>query len=238
MREREWFQSSPGPEAERYKLRTAPALSARSFQSSPGPEAERYLPGGDAMIRVTVVSILARPGGRAYRPSSPPIATWPSFNPRPARRPSDTSKPATATAVVASFQSSPGPEAERYRRRYRRGVAHGGVSILARPGGRALLPTRLADDGQPAQFQSSPGPEAERYRRRRRQQPNRHCFNPRPARRPSATRELLQDAEGPNHVSILARPGGRGATACRSAGMEGVSGLNPRPARRPSARPP
>ena len=64
-----------------------------------------------------VVSILARPEGRALR--------LPSMS---------------SDALISSFQSSPGPKAGRSARRGQHYGRSGDVSILARPEGRALLP--------------------------------------------------------------------------------------------------
>ena len=179
------FQSSPGPEAERYALagrsqaevaagfnpRPARRPSATAyllrgwawemwFQSSPGPEAERYV-GGEGVEGVSI-----------------------GFNPRPARRPSATRPFHGAHAAAIGFQSSPGPEAEALRREIPAGSSAERVSILARPGGRALLDYVLHPSGL-LQFQSSPGPEAERY----------------------VLNELRSGLS--QTVSILARPGGR-----------------------------
>ena len=139
-----------------------------------------------------------------------------------------------ATTHVA-FQSSPGPKAERCHHLLRVVLGDLRVSILARPEGRAL----------PAPTQ--------------RQRCDATCFNPRPARRPSAAVSLrfgvdphtvFQSSPGPKaercpnsdvgarrrpQVSILARPEGRalrpyGRGRCRTS-----TRFNPRPARRPSA---
>ena len=156
------------------------------FQSSPGPKAGRCLRLSAMPTRVWIVSILARPEGRAllsscnadtfsglkFQSSPGPkagrcfagmacVTLGLSFNPRPARRPG------------AAFE--------------RVGDADGGraVSILARPEGRAL-PAR------------GPGAAASAA-----------CFNPRPARRPGAAGAFGCLRVELGGVSILARPEGR-----------------------------
>ena len=160
-----------------------------AFQSSLGPKAERYQAapvGGEPSGEI--VSILARPEGRALRRQR--------RLPRPSAR---------AVSILAR------PEGRALRdllRDVERAVV---VSILARPEGRALLASELSGPGQSLVFQSSLGPKAERY------EPTAFFvlswarFNPRSARRPSATSQQSRE------------------------GSSGGHGFNPRSARRPSA---
>ena len=107
------------------------------------------------------------------------------------------------------FQSPPGPKAECNNR----------GSALPFP---------------PLPFQSPPGPKAECNFSPTTRRSNKTCFNPHPARRPSATSGPLAFPQ-PARVSIPTRPEGRvqrkpdAAYSCRSACF------NPHPARRPSA---
>ncbi len=184
------FQSSPGPKAGRSRHRggriprRAPGFNPRParrpgapierpaayvvsllFQSSPGPKAGRSAEVGHRGERRPAVSILARPEGRALRPS--PAAPGPRsprcFNPRPARRPG-----APPERACRQCWRSPGFNPRPARRpgapRLRRGDPHlVRVSILARPEGRAL------PAGSCGGCHTRPS-----------------CFNPRPARRPGA----------------------------------------------------
>ena len=136
---------------------------------------------------------------------------------------------------ATAFQSSPGPKAGRYRPVEPPAPLPRRVSILARPGGRALRGDGRDRDGgagrsfnpRPARrpgaplrsrnvpvssigFQSSPGPKAGRSPRKSRppSAPSR-CFNPRPARRPGAPRAERRRGVRQIEVSILARPEGR-----------------------------
>ena len=85
------FQSSLGPKAERYVGMGTATATTTTFQSSLGPKAERYSADARAMVTAPLVSILARPEGRALPRHCP--------------------GPRTARSV---FQSSLGPKAERY----------------------------------------------------------------------------------------------------------------------------
>ena len=228
------FQSSPGPKAERclgepqrgeppqgvsilarpegralpFAVGTLTATDV--FQSSPGPKAERCTPDVSACRgglgfnprparRPSAAGFLSTVGRRAAQ----------RFNPRPARRPSAAEFVAAIRPTLITFQSSPGPKAERCGRGHRRQEVRLRVSILARPEGRAL--PVLSPLGSP---------ECPR-------------FNPRPARRPSAAlicgdseghQTKFQSSPGPKaercavidaadcdvpRVSILARPEGR-----------------------------
>ena len=130
------------------------------------------------------------------------------------------------------------------------------VSILARPEGRALR--MCSRHLHPSfGFQSSPGPKAGRYQRRKSEVAGKSGFNPRPARRPGATRKHRARGAG-RDVSILARPEGRAlpkvlevevmVTLFQSSpgpkagryrrgwcSSRNWSCFNPRPARRPGA---
>ena len=159
------------------------------FQSSPGPKAGRCTAAGWTQGSAVLVSILARPEGRALPNShskrrSPPRCFNPRparrpgaasgaalspclsrcFNPRPARRPGAARLTPRPTPTPAMFQSSPGPKAGRCAP-LRAGCQPDGleVSILARPEGRALHVAR----------NSASSMDTTR-------------FNPRPARRPGA----------------------------------------------------
>ncbi len=109
---------------------------------------------------------------------------------------------------MKGFQSSPVPEDGRYFRIAQYGVALHAVSILARPGGRALPPSHTFSATR-SEFQSSPVPEDGRYSASMfLAAPRLLCFNPRPSRRTGATTIAQIMADG-FIVSILARPGGR-----------------------------
>ena len=133
------------------------------------------------------VSILARPEGRAL-PRHPVINDWvvTSFNPRPPRRAGATCPFGQKTVPRSGFQSSPAPKGGRYARwsvtdrttnvfqsspapkggRYEQNgryhVLENGVSILARPEGRALRSRKCIHSADWV-FQSSPAPKGGRY---------------------------------------------------------------------------
>ena len=251
-----------------------------------------------------IVSILARPGGRALPEqriisdadrmfqSSPapedgryPIVLngatyYIRFNPRPPRRTGATANLRRNSTGKSSFQSSPAPEDGRYQWRShrepdgesfnprppRRTGATGrasfcatlaDVSILARPGGRALRSgsplcgtiwsfqsSPAPEDGRYGmrcpllhefqRFQSSPAPEDGRYRPGKVLKPDRKSFNPRPPRRTGAT-WVMNWLNRAFCVSILARPGGR-ALPFRSSNLAAYDDcFNPRPPRRTGA---
>ena len=131
------FQSSPGPKAERCCTSGASRRNASSFNPRPArrPSAARSRPCARSLRRV---SILARPEGRALlkaRASDIDELRFQS-SPGPKIRALRVGHPAHRPAFK-TFQSSPGPKAERCPRQRSAGEA-GGVSILARPEGRAL----------------------------------------------------------------------------------------------------
>ena len=239
------------------------ATGAIQFQSSPGPKAGRSRVRRRRAVLRHVVSILARPEGRALRGYAVGAIVAPAgFNPRPARRPG-APLPAVRTPHV---------------------VAH--VSILARPEGRALPGSasrasgtarrfnprparrpgapplvRLGSSPNTSSFQSSPGPKAGRSdpteitpalaflvvsilarpegrALRRPGQRHRHrcrCFNPRPARRPGAPVRERWARGRHGLVSILARPEGRALRRPGQRHRHRCRCFNPRPARRPGA---
>ncbi len=141
-------------------------VAVTEFQSSPGPKAERNAQQAQRRLDLIRVSILARPEGRAQLG-------------RPARR--------ADRAELVSILARPEGRAQPLPRRVDVVEVHE-VSILARPEGRAqpcwmgvLSPFRK-------RFQSSPGPKAERNTPGHRSRlGSTRSFNPRPARRPSAT---------------------------------------------------
>src|SRR5205085_8774635 len=117
------------------------ATYGEQFQSSPDPKAGRHEEFDNASTTGRGVSILARPEGRAPRPSTsrsgslsssfnprptrrpgatsgstPPSSTTRRFNPRPTRRPGATSSPASCLLSPLRFQSSPDPKAGRHVR--------------------------------------------------------------------------------------------------------------------------
>ena len=111
----------------------------------------------------SVVSILARPFGRALRsPGCTLHRAVSCFNPRPAFWPGATPR------LPDPLASLP-------------------VSILARPFGRALPAARSRPMEQRPSFQSSPGLLAGRYLEWTASRDRRGCFNPRPAFWPGAT---------------------------------------------------
>ncbi len=133
------------------------------------------------------------------------------------------------------------------------------VSILAQPGGRALLNALLAQKGQHRMFQSSPSPGAGRCG------PVAACcailtvgFNPRPARGPGAALiwggslmlNRFQSSPSPGAGRCVVNPWvgcgvvnpfqsspspGAGRCSCSCPGTPGEDCFNPRPARGPGA---
>ena len=180
-----------------------------------------------------LVSILARPAGRAL-PRAEPVDRTGVHQVSILARPAGRALPALNRlygADLQQFQSSPGPQHRTYDAAIK-------VSILARPAGRALA--GVIDDVQLHRVV---------------------CFNPRPARGPGAARlvgaahverpivSILAPARGPGaaldaedgagaheQVSILARPAGRALPASRRDDHGGGHRcFNPRPARGPGA---
>ena len=184
------FQSSPGPKAGRCRRRSVTRTSASSFnprparrpgaarsprcrspgrvsfQSSPGPKAGRCVEQRRDQGRRRAVSILARPEGRALHAGSCGLSD----------------------AVSELFQSSPGPKAGRCSSSWAASRSMGvGVSILARPEGRALPEQArfLRDHVHEVSILARPeGRALPRPRGAQMGTPRR--FNPRPARRPGA----------------------------------------------------
>ncbi len=180
------FQSSPAPKGGRY-LQTCPSRTrlrcfnprpprragatnldgsdlkaGKEFQSSPAPKGGRYKQLNLLRAGTKIVSILARPEGRAL-----PIPIMPStciLRVSILARPEGRALPAVAIAKAATIA----------------------VSILARPEGRALLEQQLTD-AIAAQFQSSPAPKGGRYQFSGTAIKQPTSFNPRPPRRAGAT---------------------------------------------------
>ena len=162
------FQSSPGPKAGRcLVIVSGDGGETELFQSSPGPKAGRCQDRPVHEQPVQVVSILARPEGRALPGSASPRTTRTNcFNPRPARRPG-------AAGVALGIR-----------------VVLMLVSILARPEGRALR-LRLPRRPQPhPSFNPRPARRPGAASRNRPVLAYRASFNPRPARRPGAAWHL------------------------------------------------
>ena len=117
------------------------------------------------------VYILPNPKVGRYSPQFSSARKSSSFNPRPTRRSGATrSRRSRCRPTVGAFQSSPNPKVGRYDVGQPAEIeVDGGVSILAQPEGRALLPDLC----------------------RRLREP-RACFNPRPTRRSGATVLLVR----------------------------------------------
>ena len=211
----EEFQSSPSPKAGRYHERTLVTRgSTYEFQSSPSPKAGRYVMSVSDGRPAGEVSILAQPEGRALpRPDGVLVVDVRRFNPRPARRPGATAPTPKSSSAIDVFQSSPSPKAGRYALDRDRLPAMLAVSILAQPEGRALqagaaraasIRTRVSilaqPEGRALQRYRQPLDSADRVsilaqpegRALPATPPSsgraRPRFNPRPARRPGATR--------------------------------------------------
>ncbi len=210
--------------AERYLIGINPRPSRRTGATA---DAAREAAG-------LVVSILARPGGRAL-----PVGA--------VRHPSP-----------MQFQSSPVPEDGRYPTAPTPMPTATAVSILARPGGRALQPllvtythpsivfqsSPVPEDGRyltsavwvltVVSFQSSPVPEDGRYARLEFRPIPRTRFNPRPSRRTGATLRPARFRKAT--YGFNPRPSRRtGATSNLLDKPPRKSGFNPRPSRRTGA---
>ena len=211
----DWFQSSPGPKAERCADPTLLPDTLNTFQSSPGPKAERCLVRPVAVDDDAAhgVSILARPEGRALRLGSAGTA-WLRirFNPRPARRPSAAQSPGGDTPIQIEFQSSPGPKAERCLAR-----------VLRRHDGRRCFNPRPARRPSAACCPFPPDSVG-----------NEVSILARPEGRALPERGVAH-LVGDRLVSILARPEGRALPLLVMVPPRCWSCFNPRPARRPSA---
>ena len=157
----ELFQSAPGRQAGRCDLKVALESIGKKFQSAPGRQAGRCHPFGQQVGRHQLVSIRARPAGRAMR--GPDVGRHPGrgfqsapgrqagrcerpaaadadhhrFNPRPAGRPGDAiPPPAVGQGEVVSIRARPAGRAMPLPRE--QGQQSQGVSIRARPAGRAM----------------------------------------------------------------------------------------------------
>ena len=218
------FQSSPGPRAGRCWSTFWRFGCARSaFQSSPGPRAGRCLVAlsvdGHPQL---VVSILARPAGRALR-----------------ERVTNTAAAVEGASILArpAGRALPGNAQAGLERLLQ-------VSILARPAGRALRPRFPGRCSARRWFQSSPGPRAGRCswaRRSRSSRPSR--FNPRPARGPgAAAKDRLIDRM--HRASFNPRPargpgaadGRKGHSAADGGGGRRAAGLGVSILARPAGR--
>ena len=181
------FQSSPGPWAEcNWRCTTWPARRWCCFNPHPARGPSATYPVCPRNIARTVVSILTRPVGRVQHSLI-----------------SQTSQ----VIHLVSILTRPVGRVQHWctQRGHQR---HQHVSILTRPVGRVQLPCcRLSLVG--SLFQSSPGPWAECNcpGLSRRSAPR--CFNPHPARGPSATSGARRTHRQLRHVSILTRPVGR-----------------------------
>ncbi len=199
----------PGGDLERLED-DRPGLCGGELGFNPRPPRRAGATGrpGPCGYSVRCVSILARPGGRALR-GRINISRFDhaSFNPRPPRRAGATNDGYSAAARSGRFNPRPprraGATACTAIQRIRCDV-----SILARPGGRALhlsaFKTPVANV-----FQSSPAPEGGRYPACGRFLAHRERVSilARPGGR--ALPELPHAVKHPAQVSILARPGGR-----------------------------
>ena len=224
------------------------------FQSSPGLLAGRYGDCAASHEYVVVVSILARPFGRAR--TAPPLALkrirtmfqsspgllagrvrprWPRswagrscFNPRPAFWPGATPPACQPRARGPCFNPRPAfwPGATMTQEIQ---SLEDRVSILARPFGRARTVRLARGMVSPTQFQSSPGLLAGRYAGTHRSPGSRRCFNPRPAFWPGATScHSRRTAKG---ECFNPRPAfWPGATTSASPSRPTATCFNPRPA--------
>ncbi len=186
------FQSSPGPKAGRYEIVALPRPARLpEFQSSPGPKAGRYTPELLREMGALRVSILARPEGRALPAETELLREivnrfQSSPGPKAGRYSAATIRQPRS---VRSFQSSPGPKAGRYACDDPRTAPCVGVSILARPEGRALRDQdEVLRPRDRVSILARPEGRALPPAAARRARAGRARFNPRPARRPGATR--------------------------------------------------
>ena len=178
-----------------------------------------------------MVSILARPEGRALRGSQVWMSYDNVFQSSPAPKDGRYIRRAIRAAFAFRFQSSPAPKDGRYRWRTRlpsnrwrfqsspapkdgRYLAPlgdfgaTGVSILARPEGRAL-PKYSPASATSSMFQSSPAPKDGRYSISAMAMMGRNSFQSSPAPKDGRYFIALHIIEHPAEVSILARPEGR-----------------------------
>ncbi len=184
------FQSSPGPKAERNPAQ-AKAFEAAAQGFNPRPARRPSATSDPRRLHVLhdAVSILARPEGRAQHPTARyfPLDTR-EFQSSPGPKAERNSISNGASGPDSAFQSSPGPKAERNLVGLQE-YAQMNSKFQSSPGPKAERNSRPAPGaGTPVAFQSSPGPKAERNPAGGGARKHRNaCFNPRPARRPSAT---------------------------------------------------
>ena len=157
------FQSSPGPKAGRNRMTYTSCLGRPLFQSSPGPKAGRNVSIEFGLCELCLVSILARPEGRAQprsieNPEVGGILFQSSPGPKAGRNTPILTLPETQYWV--SILARPEGRAQHIERAAL-GAPHR-VSILARPEGRAQLAGPAALAVNSCLFQSSPGPKAGR----------------------------------------------------------------------------
>ena len=174
------FQSSPALSSGRYRLYRLSIHRVCRFQSSPALSSGRYNGPPHAGVRMTEVSILARPFERALLAVPYDGGRKVKFQSSPALSSGRYSVSRSWLDLLRLFQSSPALSSGRYRRRDDHPARHH-VSILARPFERALRPAK-------GYFTAA-----------------RSSFNPRPPFRAGATR-LHGWRSGVSVVSILARP--------------------------------
>ena len=249
------FQSSPSPKAGSYCFCFSSTKGLFRFNPLPArrPGATRSFP---ALWFEEYVSILSQPEGRelrnasGLRPSSFSFQSSPSpkagsyyhvqrpnhpvssFNPLPARRPGATSIQSCCHVGMTSFNPLPArrPGATGADRLKSKGVT---VSILSQPEGRELHHVQRPNHPV-SRFQSSPSPKAGSYHGRPKQRPHHIRFNPLPARRPGATRDM-QVHVFILLVSILSQPEGRELPSAILMMCCDTACFNPLPARWPVA---
>ena len=216
----------PGATASGNHRATALVGRSRSFNPRPARRPGATSSGGGRAWReLHLVSILARPAGRALR----------------LYRTAESAR----DAATLRFQSSPGPQAGRYAMQAIRGWAAATVQVFqSSPGPQAGRYLRIAANEHSlrvALFQSSPGPQAGRYFATPRAVGAAVQFQsspgPQAGRYPWGSMWTGTIAKR-GRVSILARPAGR-ALLSMARGFDVRSAtatrFNPRPARRPGA---
>ena len=204
------FQSAPGQLAGRcHAARSRGCARTIAFQSAPGQLAGRCVADQHERAAHAMVSIRARPIGRAMpcrrrRPACAPVV---SIRARPIGRAMRARSHAAAEPIRVSIRARP---IGRAMRRCRMPAADASaVSIRARPIGRAMPALPAGRHRRCTRFQSAPGQLAGRCASPRQCCGSvRHGFNPRPANWPG---DALRPADGHRsaHVSIRARPIGR-----------------------------
>ncbi len=202
------FQSSPAPKDGRYACMSPPCGGfLRGFNPRPPRRTGATIRDSLSHFRA-VVSILARPEGRALRSRADVFAMLQGFQSSPAPKDGRYAPHQKTGLLHTLFQSSPAPKDGRYDMTIQKG-GFKAVSILARPEGRALRmsppcggslsgfnprPPRRTGATSVANtsarlrlFQSSPAPKDGRYTLRLGLARCCHRFNPRPPRRTGAT---------------------------------------------------